>query len=140
MLNGLPILLIEDDRVDAMTVERAFDKAGITNPLHTVSDGEQALAFLQRNPRPGLILLDLNMSRMNGVEFLRALKADESLAASIPVVILTSSREERDVCACYRLGAAGYIVKPLEFGEFVDVMRAVDVYWTRSIVPNEPPS
>lgn len=124
------ILLVDDDEVDVMTVRRALKGLGAVNPLDHVVDGVEALAFL-RNPvnvRPGLILLDLNMPRMNGVEFLAEIKADEGLRA-IPVVVLTTSKEEADRTASYGQSVAGYMVKPVDYPQFVDIMRVVRDYW-----------
>jgi len=130
------ILLVEDDRIDAMTVMRALRDLGSTNPLHHVTDGEKALAFLRdpASPRPMLILLDLNMPRMNGTEFLAVIKADEVLRA-IPVVVLTTSQEDRDRLRAFGHSAAGYMVKPVDYPQFVDVMRTVRDYWIRSETP-----
>ena len=130
------ILLIEDDRIDAMTVTRALRDLGSTNPLHHVTDGEKALSFLvdPASPRPMLILLDLNMPRMNGAEFLAVIKADD-LFRAIPVVVLTTSQEDRDRLRAFDLSAAGYIVKPVDYTQFVNVMRTVLDYWTTSQTP-----
>ena len=130
------ILLIEDDRIDAMTVTRALRDLGSTNPLHHVTDGEKALSFLvdPASPRPMLILLDLNMPRMNGAEFLAVIKADD-LFRAIPIVVLTTSQEDRDRVRAFDLSAAGYIVKPVDYTQFVNVMRTVLDYWTTSQTP-----
>lgn len=131
------MLLVEDDRVDAMTVKRALKEVGATNPLHHVTDGEKALAFLRdpANPRPGLIILDINMPRMNGIEFLRCAKEDPALR-SIPVVVLTTSQEERDRLESFQLSAAGYMMKPVDYPQFVEIMRTVREYWLHSESPN----
>jgi CheY-like chemotaxis protein len=130
------ILLVEDDRIDAMTVMRALRDLGSTNPLHHVTDGEKALTFLvdPASPRPMLILLDLNMPRMNGTEFLAVIKADD-LFRAIPVVVLTTSQEDRDRLRAFDLSAAGYMVKPVDYPQFVDVMRTIRNYWIRSETP-----
>ena len=130
------ILLIEDDRIDAMTVTRALRDLGSTNPLHHVTDGEKALSFLvdPASPRPMLILLDLNMPRMNGAEFLAVIKADD-LFRAIPIVVLTTSQGDRDRLRAFDLSAAGYIVKPVDYTQFVNVMRTVLDYWTTSQTP-----
>jgi len=137
---GIQILLVEDDDIDTENVIRAFDKNKMSNPLFTVTNGEEALAFLrheepytdlQMSPRPGLILLDINMPIMNGIEFLRIVKADDHLK-SIPVVVLTTSREESDRMESFNLSVAGYIVKPVEFENFVKAVKAIKVYWTLS--------
>ena len=131
-----PILLIEDDRVDAMTVERALKEIKITNRLDMVGNGEEALAFLRdpENDKPCIILLDLNMPRMNGIEFLQVAKQDDALRR-IPVVVLTASREEQDMVDSYNLGVAGYMVKPVDYVQFVGLVKAIDLYWTLSELP-----
>ena len=103
-----PILLVEDDRVDAMTVKRALKELHVTNRLDIAENGEEALAFLRdpNNEKPGIILLDLNMPRMNGIEFLEVVKRDDRLR-SIPVIVLTTSREEQDKVDSFNLGVAG---------------------------------
>ncbi len=133
MRPNTPILLVEDDEVDLMTVRRALTEIHITNPLQIAGNGEDALAILRdpANKRPGIILLDLNMPRMNGVEFLRIIKADAELKR-IPVVVLTSSREEQDRVESFDLGVAGYMIKPVDYRQFVEVVRAIDLYWTLS--------
>jgi len=132
------VLLVEDDSIDAMTVRRAFRELRVTNPLQHVINGEEALAYLQdaTNEKPCVILLDLNMPKMNGTEFLRIAKADPILK-SIPVVVLTTSSEERDVVESFRLSVAGYIIKPVDYKNFVEAVRTIDVYWTLSELPEE---
>ena len=136
MRSTKPILLVEDDRVDAMTVRRALREINVVNRLDIVGDGEEALAFLRdpENEEPCIILLDLNMPRMNGIEFLTVAKQDEALKR-IPVVVLTSSREEQDKVDSFDLGVAGYMVKPVDYQQFVEVMRTIDLYWTLSELP-----
>ena len=137
------ILLAEDDRVDVMAIQRAFRLNKITNPLYVVSNGEEALAFLRHegdyadaktSPRPGLILLDLNMPRMNGLEFLDIVKNDPEIR-EIPVVVFTSSIEEADIKASFRNGVAGYLVKPVTFEKLVQAISTFDLYWTLSKLP-----
>ncbi len=125
------ILLIEDDAVDVMTVQRAMRELGVPNPLRVASNGEAALESLRdrQQPAPGLILLDLNMPRMNGIDFLRIAKADRSLRR-IPVVVLTTSNQERDRLDSFDLGVAGYIIKPVEYDRFVEVLRHIEQYWS----------
>jgi CheY-like chemotaxis protein len=137
MRNSKPILLVEDDRVDAMTVERALKDLNVTNRLIHILNGEEAFEYLtdKANERPCIILLDLNMPKMNGVEFLKVVKDDDVLK-SIPVVVLTTSHEEQDVVESFKLSAAGYIVKPVDYKKFVDAMRTIDIYWTLSELPN----
>ena len=127
------ILLVEDDDVDVMTVRRSLKALGTPNPLDLVCDGEQALAFLRdpANPRPGLILLDLNMPRMNGVEFLAEMRKDPSLC-SIPVVVLTTSQLESDRIGTFGQAVAGYMVKPVDYPQFVKTMRLICDYWAAS--------
>ena len=138
MRNGKPVLLVEDDTIDAMTVRRAFKDLNLTNPLAHALNGEEALAYLedQENERPCVILLDLNMPKMNGIEFLKIVKADPALKR-IPVVVLTTSNEERDIVESFRTSVAGYIVKPVDYREFVEAMRTVDLYWTLSELPDD---
>ncbi|MBI2270500.1 MAG: response regulator [Bacteroidetes bacterium] len=137
MRPGKTILLIEDDQVDAMTVERAFSEIKVENSIKKVTEGEEALEYLQLNKsqRPGIIFLDLNMPRMNGIEFLNVLKKDKDLK-TIPVVIFTTSNEEKDKLECFRLGVAGYMVKPLNYKDFLKIIAAIDTYWTFSEMLN----
>lgn len=131
-----PILLVEDDQVDAMTVKRALKELHVTNPLTHVENGEEALDHL-RNPaseRPCIILLDLNMPRMGGIEFLQVIKHDEVLRV-IPVVVLTTSEEQQDKVESFSLGVAGYMAKPVDYHQFVEVMRSINTYWTLSEMP-----
>jgi hypothetical protein len=139
----VPILLVEDDQLDVRNVHRAFERVKITNPLYVVSNGEEALAFLRREgpfddpataPRPGLILLDLNMPVMGGLEFLDIYRNDKKLQ-SIPSVVLTTSDEERDLIQAYAKGVAGYIVKPVSFAKFVDAVSTLNLYWTVCELP-----
>jgi len=131
-----PVLLVEDDQVDAMTVRRSLRDINVTNQLDIVGDGEEALAFLRdpKNQRPCIILLDLSMPRMNGIEFLGVVKQEEDLK-QIPVVMLTASSEERDKVESFRLGVAGYMVKPVDYQQFVEVVKTIDLYWTLSELP-----
>ena len=132
-----PILLVEDDAVDAMTVRRAFKDLNLTNPLTHVTNGEEALCYLRdAEPLPCVILLDLNMPRMNGVEFIKAAKADAALK-SIPIVVLTTSCDHSDIAQSYNLNVAGYIVKPVDYQGFVEVIRTLGLYWTINEYPAE---
>lgn len=142
MKKEIRILLVEDDDIDTENVIRAFKKNKISNPVYTVENGEEALAFLRRegrfadpltSPRPGIILLDINMPIMNGIEFLQIVKADDDLK-SIPIVVLTTSSEENDRIQSFKLSVAGYIVKPVEFEDFIKVVETINVYWTLSEV------
>ncbi|VEP11595.1 Response regulator containing a CheY-like receiver domain and an HTH DNA-binding domain [Hyella patelloides LEGE 07179] len=136
------ILLVEDDEVDVMNVKRAFKKYKIGNPLYTAGNGLEALAMLQgqngqlpqvpENRR--LILLDLNMPKMNGLEFLNQLREDENLKRT-PVIVLTTSDEDKDRIEAYNLNVAGYILKPVTFVNFAEVMIALNKYWTLCEMP-----
>lgn len=128
-----PILLVDDDPLDVMTLKRALHDLQVGNPLYVSSDGEAALTFLRNlsNAPPALILLDLNMPRMSGLELLKVLKADARWRL-IPVVILTSSQEVEDRLASFDLNAAGYIVKPLDYSRFVEILRTIYQYWRTS--------
>jgi len=127
------ILLVEDDVVDRMTVERALKEIHVLNPLHIVENGEAALEFLRdpANEKPGIILLDLNMPKMNGIEFLQVVKNDDAFKR-IPVIVLTTSKDEQDRVNTFDLGVAGYMIKPVDYLQFVEVVRAIDLYWTLS--------
>jgi CheY-like chemotaxis protein len=127
------VLLVEDDTIDAMTVKRSLRELESPNPLHHVTNGEEALAFLRdpAKPRPGLILLDINMPRMNGIEFLNHAKTDPELC-SIPVVVLTTSKEDTDRFNSFSKHVAGYMVKPVDYEQFVEVMRKIQAYWMLS--------
>ena len=133
----LNILLVEDDEVDVMNVKRAFKKGMISNPLYVAHNGLEGLSMLRGEegaPSPvpkhrRLILLDLNMPKMNGLEFLEALRNDPELK-SIPVVVLTTSDEDRDRIEAYHYNVAGYILKPVTFSNFAEVMATLNKYWT----------
>jgi CheY-like chemotaxis protein len=135
----LNILLVEDDEVDIMNVQRAFKKNNILNPLFFASNGLEALEMLRGNDGQSsvipehrrLILLDLNMPKMGGIEFLQQLRADPVLH-NIPVVVLTTSDQDCDRMDAYKLNVAGYILKPVTFGNFVEAMDALNRYWTFS--------
>lgn len=133
MIGTRPILLVEDDKVDAMAVRRALKDLNINNQLNIVGNGEEALDYLRdaSNSKPCIILLDINMPKMNGIEFLRVAKADHKLRR-IPVVVLTTSKEEQDKFDSFDLGVAGYMIKPADYMKFVEVVRAVNCYWTLS--------
>jgi CheY-like chemotaxis protein len=136
-IKTLNILLVDDDEVDVMNVQRAFKKNNILNPLFVAGNGVEALELLRSKDFPRehrLVLLDLAMPRMNGVEFLRALRADPELRP-IPVVVLTTSRDERDRVEAYDLNVAGYLVKPVGFSDFADLMATLNKYWTLVELP-----
>lgn len=131
------ILLVEDDEVDVMNVKRAFKKSNISNPLYVAGNGLEALEMLRSpdgKPAPvpddrRLILLDLNMPKMGGLEFLNELRSDPELKA-IPVIVLTTSDEDRDLVEAYNLNIAGYILKPVTFTKFASVITTLNQYWT----------
>jgi len=131
------VLLVEDDPDDVEITRRAFRKGRIANPLHVVRDGEEALEYLRRSgryadpdqaPRPGLILLDLNLPRVDGRELLQIIKSTPELRA-LPVVVLTSSSQEEDVFGCYDSGANTYMTKPVEFDKFLQAVMTIGRYW-----------
>lgn len=126
------ILLVEDDEVDVQALERAFQKFKIANPLSVAQDGLEALEKLRDAtnplPRPYLVLLDLNMPRMNGIEFLKELRKDEALQETI-VFVLTTSKAEEDRVEAYRLNVAGYIVKADPAISFMKAVEMLDHYW-----------
>ena len=136
MQSSKPILLVEDDSVDVMTVKRALRDLNVSNQLVPAGDGEQALAYLRdrHTPRPCVILLDLNMPKMSGTEFLKTVKADDALKM-IPVIVLTTSNTEQDIARSFELGAAGYMVKSIDYDKFIDTIKAIDLYWTQSKLP-----
>ena len=132
------ILLVEDEPADAHLFRLALKEAHVIADLHHVNDGVEALAFLRNEanyptaPKPDLILLDLNMPRMNGRQFLQTIKQDAALHA-IPVVILTTSDAENDLVTSYNHNAAGYIVKPVDMDEFVNKIRGLEQYWVHLV-------
>lgn len=143
MRQNSPILLVEDNRVDIMTIERSFKHAKISNPVVVAHNGEEALAYLRREGKfadqkkekmPCIILLDLNMPIMSGLEFLRVVKADE-VFRRIPIVVLTTSKEENDRVESFNFSVAGYIIKPVDFEKFTQVVKVLDLYWTLSESP-----
>jgi CheY-like chemotaxis protein len=133
----LNILLVEDDEVDVLNVRRAFQKNNIANPLFVASNGLDALEQLRGNRIPRerrIVLLDLNMPKMNGIEFLRELRQDPELKLT-PVVVLTTSNDERDRIEAYNLNVAGYLLKPVTFSNFCEVMTALNKYWALVELP-----
>lgn len=139
----LAVLLVEDDHLDIKAVKRAFTETKIMNPLVCCTNGKEALDYLRKSghdsdaepPKAvGLIMLDLDMPIMGGIEFLREYRADHSICHP-PVVVLTTSRQEEEKLESYRLGIAGYIVKPVEFSGFVDAVKRVDLYWSLCELP-----
>jgi len=131
---AIEVLLVEDDPGDVLMTREAFDDNKVRNSLHVVSDGVEAVAFLRREgeyrnaPRPDLILLDLNLPRKDGREVLEEIKADEELRR-IPVVVLTTSEAEEDVLRSYHLHANAYVTKPVDFEQFINVVRHIDEFF-----------
>ncbi len=140
MDKSVTILLVEDDEIDAVNVQRAFKKVKITNPLYRAENGLEALAMLRGEgvektiPTPKIILLDINMPKMNGIEFLQALRADPDLKG-ISVVVLTTSDEDRDKVAAYDLNVAGYVLKPVQPEKFIEAVTTLDMYWNLMEMP-----
>ena len=133
----LNILLVEDDEVDVLNVRRAFQKNHITNPLFVASNGLDALEQLRGGAIPRdrrIILLDLNMPQMNGIELLREIRQDPALKLT-PVIVLTTSNDERDRIEAYNLNVAGYLLKPVTFGNFCEAMAALNKYWALVELP-----
>ena len=132
-----PILLVEDDNIDAMTVKRALEDLKIANQLGHTVNGEEALEYLRDkgNQKPCIILLDLDMPKMNGIEFLKIVKVDEELK-KIPVIVLTSSKDEQDIVESFKLNVAGYIVKSVDNKKFVEAIKVINLYWVLSELPN----
>jgi CheY-like chemotaxis protein len=132
----LEILLVEDDALDVMNVRRAFKQNKLTNSIHEAKNGIEALEILRNGTLSArhLVLLDLNMPKMNGIEFLRELRADPQLS-STSVVVLTTSNEDRDRIEAYKLNVAGYLLKPVTFPSFVDLMATLNKYWTLVEMP-----
>jgi CheY-like chemotaxis protein len=135
-ITNKPILLVEDDQVDMMRVTRALKEIGVTNQIVHRENGENALNYLrdEDSEKPCLILLDLSMPVMNGIEFLQAVKKDEGLRR-IPVVVLTTSDNPQDKLNGFNFGVAGYMGKPVDYQQFVEVIRSIDTYWTISQIP-----
>ena len=127
-----PILLVEDRPTDVDLTKRAFARQRLLNPVQVARDGEEALAFIDRweagEPLPIFILLDLKLPKVSGLEFLRQLK-NRPAFSRIPVIVLTTSAEDKDVLEAYRLGCNSYIIKPVEFNKFVEVATQIELYW-----------
>ena len=138
-MNTGTILVVEDNPDDVMFTLRAFEKNKIFNEVVVAADGEQALEYLLpadecKALRPALVLLDVNLPKVNGLEVLRRIRSN-SRTAGLPVVVLTTSNEERDIVDSYRLGANSFVRKPVMFGDFVDATKVLGVYW---LLVNEP--
>lgn len=136
----LHILLVDDDEIDVMNVQRAFKRNNIINPLYVANNGLEALAMLRGEgetplpPSRRLVLLDLNMPKMNGLEFLRAVREDPQLRP-LTVIVLTTSDDDRDKVEAYNLNVAGYILKPVTFNAFVEAMATLNKYWALNELP-----
>jgi CheY-like chemotaxis protein len=134
-----PILLVEDNPMDIDLTRRAFVRRKLANPVEVAKDGEEALAYLSRweagAPLPIIILLDLKLPKVDGLEVLRQLKSHPQFH-TIPVIVLTSSNEDKDIQTAYKLGANSYITKPVDFDKFLDVAGNIEIYW---LAVNTPP-
>jgi CheY-like chemotaxis protein len=137
-----PILLVEDSPEDSEATQRAFRKSGLKNPILHCADGDEALDFLHRrgrfadpasSPRPGIILLDLNLPGTDGRQVLEEIKSTEALK-QIPVIVLTTSNDERDVTACYRAGANSYVQKPVDMNGFMRAIARLNDYWFEVVI------
>lgn len=144
MTNDVEILLVEDNPNDVELAVHAFERNRIANHVQVVRDGAEALDFLfcrgefasrQNHPHPRLVLLDLKLPKVDGLEVLRQIKAD-ARTRTIPVVMLTSSREERDIVESYQMGVNSYIVKPVDFEQFTNSVQQLGLYW---LLLNQPP-
>ena len=133
-MTPIEILLVEDSPTDALLTREALEYSKALNTIHHVEDGVEALAFLRREgrysgmSRPGLILLDLNLPKKSGLEVLAEIKADPGLK-SIPVAVLTTSKAEQDVVRSYGLYANCFVTKPVDFGQFIEVVRSINDFW-----------
>lgn len=140
MLRDETIMLVEDDEVDIMKIKRAFKKLGVEHPLVVANDGVEALEVLRQSKNgpieklPKVVILDLNMPRMNGIEFLKEVRSDEMLKKLV-VLVLTTSDQEEDILGAYDLNVAGYIVKPVTFENFLVAISKVEDYWQVNEMP-----
>lgn len=137
-----PVLIVEDSPEDFEAICRAFGRAGVSNPILRCQDGDELVDYLERRgrfaepgsaPAPGLVLLDLNLPGTDGREALAAIKSDDRFR-KIPVVVLTTSSDERDVESCYRAGANSYLQKPVEMDRYMRMVRAIAEYWLSSVI------
>ena len=129
-MKTLKILLVEDDTIEVMKLKRVVDTLNLNHNILHASNGEEALEMLQnKNSLPNIILLDLNMPKINGLEFLKILKSDRQLRF-IPTIVLTTSLNKRDVLECYKIGIAGYLLKPLKYDEYVSRIEKLLSYWS----------
>jgi len=143
-LSNAPILLVEDEENDVILLQRAFARSGLVNPLHVVRHGDDAVAYLggtgefadrEKFPLPVFVLLDLKMPRRSGLEVLQWVKEHSGLKR-MPIVVLTSSKDDTDINRAYELGANSYIVKPVSFESLVELVKSLELYW---LVINELP-
>ena len=129
-MNTLNILLIEDDMIEVMKLNRAISSLNLNHKITEANNGEDALKILeQKDSLPDIILLDLNMPKINGIEFLGILKNDDTLKY-IPTIILTTSNNQKDLLECYKIGVAGYVLKPLKYEEYVSKIEKLLAYWS----------
>lgn len=135
-----PILLVEDDKIDQKSVLRAFHDLKIANPLVIVQNGQEAIAYLEdtQNKQPCLIVLDLRMPVMSGLECLEIIKKTDHLKR-IPVVVLTTSKDDQDLKQSFNLGVVGYMVKPVDYQKFIEMVRTIHIYWILSLTPPYTP-
>jgi CheY-like chemotaxis protein len=142
MLNIIDVLLVEDDPGDVLMTREAFEHHKLANKLHVVTDGVEAVKFLRREapyqdaPRPGLVLLDLNLPRKDGREVLADIKSDPDLC-DIPIVVLTTSAAEEDILRSYKSHANAYVTKPVDFRRFLEIVRQIDQFFVTVVsLPN----
>lgn len=129
-MNSLNIMLIEDDMIEVMKLNRTIASLQLNHKITEAGNGEDALKLLEQKDRlPDIILLDLNMPKINGIEFLKILKADERLKY-IPTIILTTSNNQRDLLECYKIGIAGYVLKPLKYEDYISKIEKILAYWS----------
>lgn len=136
MRNSKPILLVEDDRLDTVILQRALKERQISNPFVYFDDGKKGLDYLKncQNAKPLMVFLDLNMPNFDGFDFLELVKSDNNLK-KIPVIVLTTSEDDGDISKCFNLGAAAYLVKPADYGQFLKLVEVINKYWTLNRVP-----
>lgn len=129
--NGGTILIVDDNRLEVLITKKSFKKLGLRTELVHVEDGEEAINYLSSGKRPSIILLDINMPKMNGLEFLKK-RNENSTWRSIPVIVFSSSKPKENLKAAFRLGISGYMVKPIDFEEMTELLRAIVNYWSHS--------
>lgn len=130
MNNSLKVLLIEDDAIEVMKLHRATSSLGLEHDIIEANNGEEALHILKHHDKlPNIVLLDLNMPKINGIEFLRILKNDDRLKY-IPTIILTTSNNKKDLLECYKIGIAGYVLKPLRYEDYISKIDKLLGYWS----------